>query len=65
MRTLLVVLCAIGFVWGATLPASADGAPDGADVQVAQTLGARELTVVIRRVEPVPGPVHVEVVTHA
>ncbi|PRY31656.1 hypothetical protein [Umezawaea tangerina] len=65
MRTLLVVLCAIGLAWGTTLPASADGAQDGADVQVAQTLGARELTVVIRRVEPVPGPVHVEVVTHA
>lgn len=45
--------------------AFADGAPTGSDVQVAQTLGDRELTVVIRRVEPVPGPLRVDVVTHA
>ena len=64
MRTVLVILCAVGFAWGGALPAFADGAPGGGDIQVAQTLGDRELTVVVRRVEPVPGPVHVDVVTH-
>ncbi len=64
MKAILVILCVVGFAWGGTVPAFADGAPGGGDVQVAQTLGDRELTVVIRRVEPVPGPVHVDVVTH-
>jgi hypothetical protein len=64
MRTILLILCVVGFAWGGTAPALADGAPGGGDIQVAQTLGDRELTVVIRRVEPVPGPVRVEVVTH-
>jgi hypothetical protein len=45
-------------------PAHADGAPAGSDLHVAQTLGDRELTVVIRRAEPVPGPLRVEIVTH-
>ncbi|WHT21789.1 hypothetical protein N8J89_12220 [Crossiella sp. CA-258035] len=61
---LLTLLCALGLLLGAG-PAHADGADRGADIQVAQTLGERELTVVIRAVEPVPGPVHVDVVTHA
>jgi hypothetical protein len=65
MRAILVILCAIGITLGAMSPASADGAPSGGDIQVAQTLGERELTVVVRRIEPVPGPVHVDVVTHA
>ncbi|WAL69326.1 hypothetical protein ORV05_16635 [Amycolatopsis cynarae] len=47
------------------VPAFADGAPSGSDLSVAQTLGDRELTVVIRRAEPVPGPLRVEVVSHA
>ncbi|RCG27111.1 hypothetical protein DQ384_27545 [Sphaerisporangium album] len=47
------------------LPAAADGAPGGGDVHIAQTLGSRELTVVIRRVADVPGPVQVDVVAHA
>jgi hypothetical protein len=46
-------------------PAYADSAPVGSDIQVAQTLGERELTVVIRRVDPVPGPLRVDIVTHA
>ncbi|MGW5053994.1 hypothetical protein [Actinokineospora sp. NPDC004072] len=45
--------------------ALADGPPGAADLHVAQTLGERELTVVIRGVEPVPGPLRVDVVTHA
>ncbi|MEU7000083.1 hypothetical protein [Nonomuraea sp. NPDC046570] len=46
-------------------PVYADGAPVGNDVQVAQSLGERELTVVIRRMDAVPGPVRIEIVTHA
>ena len=45
--------------------ARADGAPAGTDLQVAQSLGARQLTVVLRRVDSVPGPLRVDVVTHA
>ncbi|AXB48844.1 hypothetical protein A4R43_27480 [Amycolatopsis albispora] len=45
--------------------ANADGGPIGTDVHVAQTLGERELTVVIRRVTEVPGPLSVDVITHA
>jgi hypothetical protein len=45
--------------------ASADSPSAGGDVTVAQTLGDRELTVVLRRVTSVPGPLHLDVVTHA
>jgi hypothetical protein len=59
----------VGLLWvafaGAAIPAAADGGPSGADVVVAQTLGDRELTVVLRRVTSVPGPLHVDVITHA
>jgi hypothetical protein len=65
MKILPMVLCALGIVLGAATPALADGAQAGADIQVAQTLGERELTVIIRRVDAVPGPVRVDVVTHA
>ncbi|GAA2819513.1 hypothetical protein [Crossiella cryophila] len=61
---LVSLVCALGLLLGPGL-ALADGADTGADIQVAQTLGERELTVVIRTVEPVPGPVRVDVVTHA
>jgi hypothetical protein len=44
--------------------ARADGIGSDTDVHVAQTLGGRELTVTIRRVGPVLGPLHVDVVTH-
>lgn len=44
--------------------ARADGMGSDADVHVAQSLGGRELTVAIRRVGPVLGPLHVDVVTH-
>ncbi|QWF81286.1 hypothetical protein [Amycolatopsis sp. CA-230715] len=59
----VVVVLALLALTGAA-PASADGAPVGADLHIAQTLGDRELTVVIRRAEPVPGPLRVELVTH-
>lgn len=45
--------------------AFADGGPVGSDLHVAQTLGDRELTVVIRRVDTAPAPVHIDVITHA
>ncbi|WP_157554600.1 hypothetical protein [Nocardia crassostreae] len=57
------------FVLGATLatapPVRADRMASGADLSVAQSLGERELTVIVRRAQPVPGPLRVEVVTHA
>ncbi|MFF2554082.1 hypothetical protein ACFVUS_23995 [Nocardia sp. NPDC058058] len=52
----------LGSVFGAG-PARADGAVSGGDVTVAQSLGDRELTVIVRRAEP--GPLRVDVVTHA
>jgi hypothetical protein len=55
---LLLVLCV------PAAPAMADGMASDTDVHVAQTLGDRELTVTIRRVGPVLGPLHVDVVTH-
>lgn len=45
-------------------PARADGGTAGNDLQIAQTLGDRELTVVLRRVTAIPGPLHVDVLTH-
>lgn len=44
--------------------AGADGIGTDTDVHIAQSLGGRELTVIIRRVGPVLGPLHVDVVTH-
>jgi hypothetical protein len=55
---LILLVCApVSFAW-------ADGVASDTDVHVAQTLGGRELTVTIRRVGPVLGPLHVDVVTH-
>ncbi|WP_238815871.1 hypothetical protein [Nocardia brasiliensis] len=44
--------------------AFADAAAAGADLSIAQSLGDRELTVILRRVTSVPGPLRVDVVTH-
>ncbi|HKN56496.1 MAG TPA: hypothetical protein VJX66_28655 [Amycolatopsis sp.] len=60
---LLLMLSALGSVLGSGV-AHADGAPTGADIQVAQTLGARELTVIIRRVDTTPSDLRVDVITH-
>ncbi|MDX3187615.1 hypothetical protein PV458_04310 [Streptomyces sp. MN03-5084-2B] len=60
---LLMLLATLGIV-AAGGTAHADGAPAGTDIQVAQTLGARELTVIIRRVDTTPSPLRVDVVTH-
>jgi hypothetical protein len=64
-RTGAILLLTLGAILGIAAPAVADGAQAGADIHVAQTLGDRDLTVIIRRVAEVPGPVHVDVVTHA
>lgn len=64
-RVLLVVGLWLLLASMGTAPASADSAAAGADVAVAQSLGDRELTIVLRRVTSVPGPLRVDVVTHA
>ncbi|MEV6872615.1 hypothetical protein [Amycolatopsis sp. NPDC051128] len=60
---LLMLLTVLGIALDGGI-AHADGAPSGADIQIAQTLGARELTVIIRRVDVTPSPLRVDVVTH-
>ncbi|MET7336994.1 hypothetical protein [Nonomuraea sp. NPDC005650] len=59
---LAVLLSAVAllFVLG---PAAEADSTAGGDVHVAQTLGDRELTVVLRRITGVPGPLHVDVIT--
>ncbi|MCS7477912.1 hypothetical protein ACFFQW_41350 [Umezawaea endophytica] len=63
LRGTAVLLLVTAFL--STPAALADGPAAGADLHVAQSLGARELTVVLRRVDGVPGPLRVDVVTHA
>jgi len=46
-------------------PAQAHGGVVGEDLRIAASLGERELTVIIRRVGTVPGPLRVDVVNHA
>ncbi|MGW8952234.1 hypothetical protein [Streptomyces sp. NPDC055709] len=66
MKTLIAVVAAVlGIVLGGAGPAAADGAKAGSDIQVAQTLGDRDLTVVIRRPDAPPAPLRIDVVTHA
>ncbi|MEV7391850.1 MULTISPECIES: hypothetical protein [unclassified Streptomyces] len=61
---LSVLVCAVVLLLTSGSAASADSASTGNDVQVAQTLGDRELTVILRRITGVPGPLHVDVITH-
>ncbi|WP_245717938.1 hypothetical protein [Nocardia miyunensis] len=61
----LFTLVGVFLLVGMSGVAGADAPSSGGDVAVAQTLGDRELTVVLRRVTSVPGPLQVEVVTHA
>lgn len=61
---LLAVLC-VPLLWVPAGPAAADTPSSGGDVQVAQTLGDRDLTLVLRRVTAVPGPLRLDVITHA
>lgn len=62
-RVVAAVLCALGLSVGAASPAWADSTAGG-DLQVAQTLGDRDLTFMLRRVTGLPGPLHVDVLTH-
>jgi hypothetical protein len=62
---MLVIGLAVSLaVSGLASSASADSLSSGGDVSIAQSLGDRELTVVIRRVTSVPGPLQVDLVTH-
>jgi hypothetical protein len=61
-RVLLVVVVLLTTIG---TPALADSAHADTDLTVAQTLGDRDLTVVIRHAEPVPGPLRVDVISHA
>jgi hypothetical protein len=63
MKALLCSLLMVLLVLGPAAPASADST--GGDISVAQTLGDRDLTLVLRRVTAVPGPLRVDVITHA
>jgi len=56
---LCVLLGSVGIA-----PAFADTPSSGGDLTVAQTLGDRELTIVLRRVTGVPGPLRTDVITH-
>ncbi|WP_078278423.1 hypothetical protein [Mycobacteroides franklinii] len=62
--TCLLLALALFTLFSGTAVAAADSATAGADVQVAQSLGQRELTVVARRVTGIPGPLHVDIITH-
>jgi hypothetical protein len=64
-RALAIVTCCVATLLGSAAAAAADAPSAGGDVQVALTLGDRELTVVVRRVTGVPGPARVDVITHA
>jgi hypothetical protein len=61
---ILAIAVFLGLLWWGA-PAAADSPVSGGDVSVAQTLGERELTVVLRRVTAVPGPLQIDVITHA
>jgi hypothetical protein len=60
----LLAVFAVLLSFASVGPAAADTPSSGGDVQVAQTLGDRELTLILRRVTAVPGPLRVDVITH-
>lgn len=66
VRRRLVLVAGICLLLAAagSAPAFADSASSGGDIVVAQSLGDRELTVVLRRVTSVPGPLRLDVITH-
>ncbi|HJP72694.1 MAG TPA: hypothetical protein VJ914_00410 [Pseudonocardiaceae bacterium] len=63
-RSALLAVFALLLSFAAIGPAAADTPSAGGDVQIAQTLGTRDLTLILRRVTAVPGPLHVDVITH-
>ncbi|WP_218025097.1 hypothetical protein [Nocardia jejuensis] len=64
-RALGVVLACLVTVVAGAPTALGDGVVGGADLMVAQSLGDRELTLIVHRAQPVPGPLRVDVVTHS
>ncbi|GAA1560685.1 hypothetical protein GCM10009804_16820 [Kribbella hippodromi] len=64
LARLFAVLIGALLLLQAPSPAVADGGPTGSDQSFAQSLGERELTVTVRRVDKVPGPLRIDVVTH-
>ncbi|SED32077.1 hypothetical protein SAMN04490356_7963 [Streptomyces melanosporofaciens] len=63
-RVVVAVLCALGLSVGAGSSSAWADATAGGDLKVAQTLGDRDLTFMLRRVTGLPGPLHVDVFTH-
>ena len=63
-RIVLIVGLSVLFLVVGIAPVSADSASSGGDITVAQTLGDRDLTVMLRRVTSVPGPLRVDIITH-
>lgn len=64
-RLCFLLLSSLALLLVPAVPASADSPSTGGDLTVAQTLGDRDLTLVLRRVTSVPGPLRVDVLTHA
>lgn len=60
----LVLILLVLLVCAPAGPAAADTPASGGDISVAQTLGDRDLTLILRRVTSVPGPLRVEAITH-
>jgi hypothetical protein len=65
LRPALIAGVCVLLLAGGNTPAFADSPSTGGDLTIAQSLGDRELTLVLRRVTGVPGPLHVDVITHA
>ncbi|HEV7980830.1 hypothetical protein [Amycolatopsis sp.] len=65
LRPALIAGLCVLFLAGGNAPAFADSPSTGGDLTIAQSLGDRELTLVLRRVTGTPGPLHVDVITHA
>jgi hypothetical protein len=65
LRLVLIVGLSVLFMVVGIAPVFADSASSGGDIAVAQTLGDRDLTVMLRRVTSVPGPLRVDIITHA
>jgi hypothetical protein len=65
VRLTLVVVAVAAAMLASAGPALAHGGVVGEDLRVAASLGERELTVIIRQVGTVPGPLRVDVVNHA
>lgn len=63
-RFALLAVLVVLLSFAAIGPAAADTPSSGGDIQIAQTIGDRDLTLILRRVTAVPGPLRVDVITH-